>query len=291
MVHTFSNPPDAVTSATAQKLKSLIPKLSVSEARVAQYILLNLAQISFETGASIAEKAAVSQITVSRFLKKAGYHGIASLKEEVKKELIEKKYSSDADVSIDSFYQEHMKNDMQALMRLYEFFGSATWDGIVGCVSAAQKVYVTGFQSIRGTAEDVTRRLSFARDNVQFISAHDGMLAEWLWMEIQSENRTGYDALVVLDIVPYAAETKRMCEEAKKRGIQIVIITDEFCYWAEEYTSHVCHTKSKAGLFLESTWGIVMAANMLVHRIAQQNPHSEQRVKRWHSLSKSMSLF
>ena len=57
MVHTFSNPSDVVTSATAQKLKSLIPKLSVSEARVAQYILLNLEQISFETGASIAEKA------------------------------------------------------------------------------------------------------------------------------------------------------------------------------------------------------------------------------------------
>lgn len=291
MVHTFSNPSDVVTSATAQKLKSLIPKLSVSEARVAQYILLNLEQISFETGASIAEKAAVSQITVSRFLKKAGYHGISSLKDEVKKEQIEKKYNSDADLPIDSFYQEHMKNDMQALMRLYEQFGTATWDGLVGCVSAARRVYVTGFQSIRGTAEDISRRLSFARDNVQYISAHDGMLAEWLGMEIQPANKKGYDVLIVLDIVPYAAETKRLCEEAKKRGIQLVIITDEFCYWAEDFTPHVCHTKSKAGLFLESTWGIVMAANMLVHRIAQQNPDSQQRVKRWHSLSKSMNLF
>lgn len=292
MVNTFTNPSDVmISSATAQKLKSLIPKLSVSEARVAQYILLNLEQISFETGTSIAEKAAVSQITVSRFLKRAGYHGIASLKEEVKREQLGQNYKTDANTPLDSRYQEHMKNDMQALMRLYEQFGTGTWDGIVGCVSAARKVYVTGFQSIRGTAEDVSRRLSFARDNVQYLSAHDGMLAEWLGMETQPANQKGYDVLILLDIVPYAVESRRLCDEARKRNIQIVIITDEFCHWAEEYTSHICHTKSKADLFLESTWGIVMAANMLVHSVGAKNPDSEQRVKRWNALSKSMNLF
>lgn len=291
MIHTFNNPTDLVTSPTAQKLKTLIPKLSVSEARVAQYILLNLEQISFETGASIAEKAAVSKITVSRFLKKAGYHGISSLKDEVKNELVGKKFSSDGDVLLDNFYQQHMKNDMQALMRVYEQFGSEVWNDIVDCVRTAPKVYVTGFQTIRGTAEDFARRLSFARDNVQYLSAHDGALAEWIGLDLKSQNVTDQGVLILLDIVPYAIEATRMCEEAKKRGLQVVIITDEFCYWAEEFTSHVFHTKSKTGLFLEPTWGIVMAANMLVHRVAELNHDSAERVKRWQSLRKGMGLF
>jgi len=291
MVDTFSNPSDEITSATAQKLKSLIPKISVSEARVAQYILLNLEQISFETGASIAEKAAVSQITVSRFLKRAGYKGISALKEEVKKEKMDRELHSDGSGPVDSFYRKQMKSDLQAMMALYEQFDTGTWEGIISSVSAAQKVYVTGFQSIRGTAEDVARRLAFARDNVQYLSAHDGMLAEWLGRSSKPSNSTEYDVLIVIDIVPYAAESKLLCELAKKYNIKVVVITDEFCYWAVEYTPHVFYTKSKAGLFLESTWGIVIACNMLVHSVADRNAVSSQRVKRWHSLSKSLNIF
>jgi len=291
MVHTFSSSPNDITSATAQKLKSQIPEISVSEARVAQYIVLNLEHISFETGASIAEKASVSQITVSRFLKRAGYKGISALKEEVKREKMNQEYVSDNNGPADSFYRKHMNNDIQAMMTLYEQFDSGTWQGIVGCVSAAQKVYVTGFQSIRGTAEDVARRLSFARDNVQYLSPHDGMLAEWLGIGTNPSINKQYDVLIVLDIVPYSAESKRLCNEAKRHNIEVVIISDEFCYWAQEYTPHIFYTKSKSGLFLENTWGIVIGCNMLVHCVAERNTVSSQRVKRWYNMAKNMNLF
>ncbi len=291
MVHTFSNSSNEITSATAQKLKSLIPDISVSEARVAQYILLNIEQISFETGASIAEKASVSQITVSRFLKRAGYQGISALKEEVKREKLNQEVISEGNGPTDSFYRKHMDSDIQAMISLYGQFDTGKWEGIVGCISAARKVYVSGFQSIRGTAEDLSRRLSFARDNVQYLSPHDGMLAEWLGIDSKHSHNKQYDVLIVIDIVPYAAETKLLCEEAKKHNIEVVVISDEFCYWAEEYTPHVLYTKSKAGLFLENTWGIVIGCNMLVHCVAERNAVSGQRVKRWYSIAKNLNLF
>jgi len=291
MVHSFSIPSETITSATAQKIKLLIPDSSVSEARVAQFILLNLDAISFETGASIAEKAAVSQITVSRFLKRAGYRGISALKEEVKQENIGREGKIEDKAPINSFYQKHLANDMQAMARLYGQFDSDSWGQLIDCVCQAPKVYVTGFQAIRGTAEDVSRRLLFARSNVQYLSPHDGMLAEWFGMEIQQKKQPCYDVLIVLDIAPYAVESKKLCEEAKKRNIKVVVITDEFCYWAEEYTPHAFYTKSKAGLFLESTWGIVLATNMLVHCVADRNPNSAQRVKGWSDMSKNMNLF
>jgi len=291
MVHSFSIPSETITSATAQKIKLLIPDSSVSEARVAQFILLNLDAISFETGASIAEKAAVSQITVSRFLKRAGYRGISALNEEVKQENIGREGKIEDKAPINSFYQKHLANDMQAMARLYGQFDSDSWGQLIDCVCQAPKVYVTGFQAIRGTAEDVSRRLLFARSNVQYLSPHDGMLAEWFGMEIQQKKQPCYDVLIVLDIAPYAVESKKLCEEAKKRNIKVVVITDEFCYWAEEYTPHAFYTKSKAGLFLESTWGIVLATNMLVHCVADRNPNSAQRVKGWSDMSKNMNLF
>ncbi|WP_435235900.1 MurR/RpiR family transcriptional regulator [Psychromonas sp. PT13] len=291
MVHTFSNPSEVITSATAQKIKRLIPEISVSEARVAQFILLNLDEISFETGASIAEKASVSQITVSRFLKRAGYRGISALKNEMKKENMDRDGGVEDKTPINRFYRDHLENDMQAMMRLYYQFDSPSWTQLVDTVYRAKKVYVTGFQTIRGTAEDVSRKLLFARSHVQYLSPHDGMLAEWFGIDEQPKKKKSYDVLIVLDIVPYASESKKLCAEAKKRNMEVVVITDEFCYWAEEYTPHAFYTKSKAGLFLESTWGIVLATNMLVHCVADRNPDSALRVKRWSSISKHMNLF
>ncbi|WP_432454364.1 MULTISPECIES: MurR/RpiR family transcriptional regulator [unclassified Agarivorans] len=289
MKNTFSSKPEFIANNTAQKIQALIPKATKSEARVAQFILLNLDRISYETGASIAEKAAVSQITVSRFLKRAGYQGIASLKEALQKEVIPIQESDNQRLPVDSFYRENFKHELQAMMRLYEQFETEHWQSLVACVSAASKVYVSGFQSIRGAAEDFSRRLSLARDSVQYLSPHDSMLAEWLAEVPHSQQ--GYHALVILDVVPYAAESRKLCEEAQREGIQIVIITDEFCHWAVEYGAHIIYSKSKSGLFLESTWGIVLTTNMLVDAVAKRSPNSEQRIKRWQEIAKRLDFF
>ncbi|WP_417584582.1 MurR/RpiR family transcriptional regulator [Nitrincola sp.] len=289
MKNTFSSKPEYIATTTAQKIQEWIPLVSKSEARVAQFILLNLDQISYETGASIAEKAAVSQITVSRFLKRAGYQGISALKEELQKEFIPIEASESQRLSSDFFYRDNLKQELKSMVRLYEQFETENWERLVSCVSAATRVYVTGFQSIRGTSEDFSRRLSLARDRVQYLSPHDGMLGEWL--EDKPRARPGYDTLILLDVVPYAAEGRKLCEVAVEKGIQIVILSDEFCHWASEYNAHVIYFKSKSGLFLESTWGLVLTTNMLIDAVSRRNPNSDARIKRWQDMAKRLDLF
>ncbi|QEW07934.1 MurR/RpiR family transcriptional regulator [Nitrincola iocasae] len=289
MKNTFSSKPEYIATTTAQKIQEWIPQVSKSEARVAQFILLNLDQISYETGASIAEKAAVSQITVSRFLKRAGYQGISALKEELQKEFIPIEANESQRLSSDFFYKDNLKQELKSMVRLYEQFETEHWESLVSCVSAATRVYVTGFQSIRGTAEDFSRRLSLARDRVQYLSPHDGMLGEWL--EDKNRTRKGYDTLIILDVVPYASEGRKLCEVAVEKGIQIVILSDEFCHWASEYNAHVIYFKSKSGLFLESTWGLVLTTNMLIDAVSRRNPNSDARIKRWQDMAKRLDLF
>ncbi len=289
MKNTFSSNPEHIATTTAQRIQELIPNVTKSEARVAQFILLNLDQISYETGASIAEKAAVSQITVSRFLKRAGYQGISALKAELQKEFIPMAASDSERLSGDTFYQDNLKLELKAMMRLYEQFETTDWEDLVRCVSVATRVYVSGFQSIRGAAEDFCRRLSLARDRVQYLSPHDSMLGEWL--EEKPRFQSGYDTLIILDVVPYAPEGRLLCEIAAEKGIQIVIISDEFCHWASEYNAHVIHSKSKSGLFLESTWGLVLTANILVDAVARRSGKSEHRIKRWQEMAKRLELF
>ncbi|WP_028293953.1 MurR/RpiR family transcriptional regulator [Oceanobacter kriegii] len=288
MQNTFSSKPEYLATRSAQHIKELMPQLSPSEARVAQYILLNLERIGYETGASIAEKAAVSAITVSRFLKRAGYQGISALKQELQQEMIpvvSEHHQPSAEISR---HKEVLDHEMQAMMRLFEQFQSEEWQSLIRHVSTAERVFVSGFQTVRGLAEDFSRRLSLARPKVHYLSAHDGMLGELLGTP---ERQPGYEVLILIDVIPYARETRIICDIAVEKGVQLVILTDEFCHWASDYTPYVLHNKSKASLFLESTWGLNLASNMLVDGVASQRASSDSRSREWQDMAKRLALF
>ncbi len=287
--NTFSTSSDYISGRTAQNIQALLPGLPSSEARVAQYILLNLDRIAYETGASIAEKALVSPITVSRFLKRAGYKGIVALKQEVMQDETLVQDSAAYQTLTDDTLKVAFNKDLQILADLFNQFQTDTWLGLVDCVSTANQVYVSGFQTVRGIAEDFSRRLALARPEVRYLSAHESMLGEWL--EDSRQGETDTRVLILIDVVPYAREGKKLCEIAASKGIKVVIITDEFCYWARDFTPHIVHAKSKTGLFLEATWGLVLAANMLCDQVARRNPDSDRRSKGWVELAQYLNLF
>ena len=62
------------------RIEAGLPRLPKQEAKVAQYFLLNLPSISFETGKSIAQKAGVAEITVGRMLRRFGCAGMKEFK-------------------------------------------------------------------------------------------------------------------------------------------------------------------------------------------------------------------
>ena len=63
-----------------EKLRVALPDLPRLEAQVVQYMVLNIGELSFETGVSIAEKVGVSEVTVSRLLRRLGFQGMRGLK-------------------------------------------------------------------------------------------------------------------------------------------------------------------------------------------------------------------
>ena len=80
--------PSAEESPLAARLRSVAGGLTKSEAIIAQWLILNESTLGLETGASIAARTGVSEITVSRFLKRAGYKGLQGLKEDLQAALV-----------------------------------------------------------------------------------------------------------------------------------------------------------------------------------------------------------
>lgn len=273
-------------------IRKNLRRLTKSEARIARYVLNNEARIGLETGASLAEATGVSEITVSRFLRKLGYRGIRDLKSRLKSS--NPKLASESTERfmrlLSSSDSAMINAESDAIRKLSSQLARAEWTDMVTSLYDADRIFVTGFQTVRGMAEDFARRLGIVRDAVRFISVHESGLVEWA-PPAASIHETR-NVLILIDIMPYAREAEKTAMIAKRLGFRVVVLTDEFNNWAYSYSDLVFHAESKTGLFLESTATLNSLLNFVVHAVAVQEPKQARlRIENWLEITKELELF
>ena len=275
----------------AAKLRSISGGLTKSEAVIAQWLILNEPTLGFETGASVAAKTGYSEITVSRFLRRAGYKGLQALKEDLQGALLHAHVSpSDRYFRLlDGAIGGILKRDADAVLALAQEVEKPSWQPAIDAVAQADEVFVVGFQTVRGIAEDFARRLAIVRGSVRYVSPHDGGLVEWI-PSFRRANETR--CLVMVDMVPYAREALPILQAARKLGMQSVVVTDELNTWSSAETPFVFHVTTKVGTFLESTGPMTTLMNVILHEVASRTPEkARKRIKDWPPIMRDLGLY
>ena len=278
-------------SPLAARLRGLSGGLTKSEAVIAQWLILNEATLGLETGASIATKTGVSEITVSRFLKRAGYKGLQGLKEDLQSALVHAHVAPTDRYFrlLDSEIGAILKRDADAVLALAHEVEKPSWAQAIDAIAAADEVFVTGFQTIRGIAEDFTRRLSIVRGSVRFLSPHDSGLVEWIPSFRRGEESR---CLVMIDMAPYAREALPIVQTARSLGMQVIVVTDELNTWASTETPFVFHVATKVDAFLESTGPMTTLMNVIIHEVAGRAPEkARKRIKDWPPIMRGLGLY
>lgn len=287
MIGGFASYADATFETLTALIRKELPNLPKQEARVAQYLLLNIDSLSFETGKSIAQKARVSEVTVGRVLRRFGCDGMREFKE-----LLRQRYSisgslPDKKDDIAGRWRASLNAEVDAVRTVFGQRESTMFEDAKDRLATAEEVFVTGFQTVRGLAEDTARRLSLARSNVRYLSAHDDMLSEWIGSPAPEKS-----CLLMVDVVPYAGEGQALATLARQQGRSVVLVTDEYCHWANEVAHATIFAPSATGLFLESTLGLNAALALLVDAVANATPEkSASRLREWKGLTRQIKLF
>lgn len=292
----FASYPTVSFAELAEKIDAALPGLPTQEARLAQFMLLNIEKLALETGRTLAAKVGVSEVTVGRLLRRLGCDGMRGLKA-----MMREQYSLSAGArpmaggeapAMNDRLERVLGAEIDALHSIFQQAGSNAFRELTKRLAEAQGVYVTGFQSVRGIAEDCARRLAIARPNVRYLSAHDSMLAEWLLPSGEGGDRPEDTCLLLIDVVPYARESQDLARIARGQGRRCVVVTDEYCHWAKDVADAVLHAPSRSGLFLESTVGIVSALNLVVDGVAGlQDDGGRQRIDQWKLMARDVRLF
>jgi DNA-binding MurR/RpiR family transcriptional regulator len=282
-----------MTSSLAEKLRSGFPNLTKSEKAVANYMLSHLKSLPYETAASIAESAGVSPMTVSRFLRGLGYNGLSELKEQLRTEfkatplLISDRLARIRKTSKpDTKLWENFDLEIMATLGVYELLGGAAWKGAVAALADSCDVFVAGFQTIGGIASDFAARLDYMRPRARFLDGRNGTFSELL------ADGGSAPCLTLFEMRRYTKTSLKLAEAARAAHIPLIVICDNHCYWARDYTDLVLTVGTQSHLFWDNQAPFLSLSNLLLDAvIAKLGDAIEPRLRRLRELQDRFEAF
>jgi DNA-binding MurR/RpiR family transcriptional regulator len=223
-----------VTSVLA-RLRSQKFRQTKSDIRIANYLERNLVDLPFETAKSIAQRVEVSPMTVGRYLRRLGYDGLDELKHELRRgsqnpawEVKGGVEPLQRDIREGKLIASLVKQQIEDLERIYDLTNSNNWQAAIKALIGAREVHVAAYQNVRGVAQYFASQLSYARPGVQFVDGLNGTYAEVLDQTVNGR------CLFLMDVRRFASKARPLGIEARKAGVKVILVTDEFCTWSEE---------------------------------------------------------
>jgi DNA-binding MurR/RpiR family transcriptional regulator len=264
------------------RLSNAIKNGSKADKAIAHYMLSALAEVPFETAASLAAKVEVSEATVGRFCRSIGYKSFKDLKEHLKADLgdhpwlvsdrlkeLQRNAQNDK-----SHLTDGMEMEIAAVVKIYEYVRTPDWQKVVERLAHTASVYVAGFQTERGIAQYFTNQMQYLRDRVTLLDLAGGNFAELLASDQDA-------CLVIFEARRYSRMAKVLAQEAQRAGIPVTLVTDVFCDWGRDVADEVFAVPTQFNQFWDSTAHMASLSNLMINSVFMElGPGVEDRLSR-----------
>lgn len=239
-----------------------------------------LADLPFETAASLADKVGVSEATVGRFCRAIGYVNFRDLKDHLKDDigdhpwLISDRLSEMRDRASRETGQAApgLELEIAGLVAVYDMARRPDWPVVVQRLARMPQVFVAGFQTERGLAQYFAAQLQYVRDGVRLLDLGAGNFAELLASEVAS-------CVVIFEARRYSRLAKVLAEQARAAGIPVTLITDHYCIWGAECSDELFAVATQFNQFWDSTAQMASLGNLLINEVfLELGPETESRL-------------
>lgn len=267
---------ELVSEVSEDRSAELIARLNVRansssrvERQIAAYLLSNLGELPFETGASLAQKAGVSAASISRFCRSIGYGDIKGLKASLKsgsgepawligdklREFHRRSLMGNEQLSI------ALEKEVAALTAVYALAVTAEFGRVVQRLARCPRVFVAGFQAERGYGASLANNLQYLRPGIFQADVAGGHFAEIL---LSDPSRT---CVVLFDGRRYSRLTRELAFAAEERGIPVTLISDPYCGWARGKVSEILSVQTDLNHFWDATSAMSSLIGLLANGV------------------------
>lgn len=262
--------------------------LSKAESTVARWLETSLMKVPIDTAGELASHAGVSEMTVTRFVRKLGYKNYKQFMSAVNADLRNENSHSRAlrqsrvaiPVTTQDELAQQLELEIEAIVEVYRLATTEQWQGALDAITKARYVKVCGFQGSLGLALDFATRLKYARAGVRYVSGTSGN-----WSEI-FEDDAGESCVIMVDTVPYAETSLKIAKLCLHRAIPLITVTDRYDPWPRQYTPHALTVSTVTKTFLDSTAGLSALLNRSAERHYRKVRRRRERAGEEHERSR-----
>jgi DNA-binding MurR/RpiR family transcriptional regulator len=258
------NAPDGTDVTIAERIRSEMHRFTPTERKAAQVLLANYPVAGLETVAEFAGRAGVSAPTVLRFVARLSFGGYPdfqrALREELDKQsqspLVKGRYAHLADG--DGPYERFRDVLVENVVETFRHFPESEFESLVETLTdRRRRVHLLGGRFTDALAVHMSAHLRVIRAGVAHMS---GQTANWRDQMIDMGPR---DVLVVFDIRRYQDDLLTLADAAQRRGVTVVLFTDQWLSPIARIARHVVATRVQ----VTSRWDSLTAMLGLIEAI------------------------
>lgn len=264
--------------------------LTQAQKRIAEAIVENPEFVAFATVDKLSARLGIASSTIVRFAYRLGLDGYPELQERVRVLVRSRLRGADedghADASLahlgESTAATSLRRDLDNLRHTVSELDGATLDKAISIIGTARRVYFAGGLASGSLAVYAAHIFNRLRGESREL-AHNDPAADIL-------DLTSDDVLVVFCFPPYASQTLRLLDAARRQGVTIVGITDSPI--SPMGKVDVTLTTRVSGIGPQNSLVAPMAViNVLLNGVAANSPGSADRYQRLYGLLDEWNSF
>ena len=244
--------------------------MPAGERRAAQALIANYPMIGLKTVADFSARAGVSSPTILRFVSRIGFQNYAEFQSALNDELAEQLQSpasrSQARKPPPGEQAPLLAATIDNINETFRHLAGRQIADIADLLAEPrQRIHLLGGRFTDPLAAYTAAHLSIVRAGVYHLSGQESL---WRDRLIDMGRR---DILVIFDIRRYQDSLVRLAEKAQKRGVRVVLLTDQWLSPIARFATHVVAGRTAVPSAWDSSASLFVVCERLIAEVTARS--------------------
>jgi len=274
-----------MASSIAELISERMDTMPAGERRAAQTLVANYPLIGLKTVADFSQHAGVSSPTILRFVARLGFHNYPEFQAALQDELAAQLQSPLSRTVLEPAPDRGKTSPVleATLTNIRETFRHVTerqmGEIVARLANPRAKIFLIGGRFTDPVAQYMTAHLTIVRPNVFHLT---GQESTWRDRLIDMGKR---DVLLIFDIRRYQDSLIRLAEKAHARGVEIVLVTDQWLSPIARFARYVIAGRTAVPSSWDSSAALFVFAEALIGELTRAlEAESARRIREMEEL-------
>jgi len=259
-----------MNSSISELIAERIDAMSASERKAAQTLIANYPLIGLRTVAEFSTQAGVSSPTILRFVSRLGFQSYPEFQGALQDELAAQLQSpwnraSAIQMTKDGPIFPLMEAAIDNIRETFQHLTIQQIEDVAEAISRTRaRIYLLGGRFTDPIARYMAAHLKITRPGVTHLA---GQESHWRDQLIDMGKK---DVLVIFDIRRYQDSLIRFAEKAQARGVEVVLITDQWLSPIARFARHVIAGRTAVPSPWDSSATLFLVAETLIAAVTRK---------------------